>query len=437
MKKLPEPIPADIGDASRDSARRAGLSRREFVRLLSTGGALALFGTSAGLVGRPARAQGAGADVMATYQKNFVEGTAGNFYWLAATVAGSHWWKFTSDVTPAERLFLRARYKTPIVDKAAWKLRVTGDAIERPMDFSYADLAKMRSLTAVRYHECMGNGGMRGFGLIGQVEWHYVPIGEILDRVRPKSTAAQALFWSGVDGPDTGRPIDVSDLRARPEAIGLAYGMNGTDLPPDHGSPVRAIVPGWGGVASIKWLSEIRITRHRFWTRMNTKEEALLGPAYAAERPGPNDELTMGVAASDVRGVTAKWQTTKSHLNLPVILDKLPDVPPGYPLQRGQRPTLKAGRQTLTGYAYSPLGIQRVDYSADGGATWRRASLTGPTNREIAWTRFKFDWNATPGDHALMTRATDKKGNVQPAQITANELDILDNGIPRFDVRVA
>src|SRR5579864_805721 len=413
-------------------AREAGVSRREFIRLLGAGGALAIFGVAAGSSAHPAWAQSTASDTIATYQKNFLEDITTNFYGLGATVLGSHWWKFTTDVIPSERLFLRSRYKTPAVDKVAWKLKVTGDAIERPIELTYGDLAKMRSVTAIRYHECNGNGGMRGFGLVGQVEWHYVPISEILSRVRPKSTAVQALFWSGADGPDTGRPIDLSELRARPEVIGLAYGMNGKDLPPDHGGPVRALVPGWGGAASVKWLTEIRIASHRFWTRMNTKEESLVGPDYPAEKPGPNDEFTMGVAASDVRGQTAKWQRTKSHLNLPVMLDQLPDVPPGYPLQRGQHPTLKAGRQTMTGYAYSPMGIQKVDYNVDGGATWRQATLVGQTTRNIAWMRFKFDWNATPGDHTLMTRATDRKGDVQPAQIPSNESDLLDNSIPRF-----
>lgn len=303
------------------------------------------------------------------------------------------------------------------------------------MELRYGDLTRMRSVTAVRYHECFGNAS-RTFGLVGQVEWHYVPISEILSRVRPKSNAVQALFWSGVDRPDTGRPIDFSELRARPEAIGIAYGLNGKDLPADHGGPVRAIVPGWGGTASIKWLTEIRIASHRFWTRMNTKEEALIGDTYPAEKPGPNDEFTMGVAATDVRGQPTKWQTTKSHLNIPVILNKLPQIPPGYPLQQGEQPTLKAGPQTMAGYAYSPMGIQKVDTSIDGGATWRPATVVGPTNREIAWVRFKFDWNATPGNHTLMTRATDKKGNVQPAEGPSNELHLLDNSIPRFEVRV-
>ena len=435
MKSLRKPTSANGEDALWNLAREAGLSRRQFIRLLSVGGTLAVFGASAGSGARVAWAQGTASDVIAAYQKNFIKDTTKNFYHPGATVAGSYWWEFTTDVIPYERLFIRNRYTTPVVDKTTWRLKVTGDAIERPMELAYGDLTKMRSLTAVRYHECFGNAS-RAFGLVGQVEWHYVPISEILSRVRPKSTAVQALFWSGVDGPDTGRPVDLSELRARSEMIGIAYGLNGKELPPDHGGPVRAIVPGWGGAASVKWLTEIRIASHRFWTRMATKEEALIGPDYPAEKPGPNDEFTGGVDASDVRGQTGKWQTTKSHLNIPVMLSNARVILPGYPLQRGERPTLKAGRQTMTGYAYSPTGIQKVDYSVDGGATWRRATLVGPMNRETAWVRFKFDWNATVGDHALMTRATDKKGNVQPTKAPFNELGLLNSGIPRFEVRV-
>jgi DMSO/TMAO reductase YedYZ molybdopterin-dependent catalytic subunit len=436
MRSMREPVSAK-GVAWPGPAGWARLSRRELIRLLGVGGgALAAAGPWAGPAIRQAWAQGVG-NPMAPFQKYFVQDVSANFYALDATVLGADWWTFTTDVLPATRLFLRSRYKTPTVDKATWSLRVTGDAIARPLTLTYDDLNRMRSLTAVRYHECNGNGGIRGFGLVGQVEWHYVPIGEILDRVRPTTAAVQALFWSGVDGPDTGRPIDIAELRARHEVIGLAYGMNGKDLPSDHGGPVRALVPGWGGAASVKWLSEIRIAGHRFWTRMNAKEEALVGPPYPAPKPGPNDEFTMGVAASDVRGPMAARQKVKSHLNLPIALDKLPDVPPGYPLGRSARATLRAGQQTMTGAAYSPEGIQRVEYSADGGATWAPATLVGPTHREVAWVRFRFSWNAVPGDYTLMTRATDRQGNVQPARITPNQFDLLDNSIARFEVRVA
>lgn len=436
MKSLRKPASANEEEASRALAGAAGMSRRQLIRLLSAGGASAVFAASPGSLAHLAWAQGTAGDVAAAYRRNFVKDTTQNFYYPSATLAASRWWEFTTDVIPYERLFIRNRYRTPVVDKTVWKLKVTGDAIERPLELSYGDLTKMRSLAAVRYHECFGNAS-RTFGLVGQVEWHYVPIGEILSRVRPKSNAVQALFWSGVDGPDTGRPVDLSELRARPEAIGIAYGLNGKDLPADHGGPVRAIVPGWGGSASVKWLTEIRIASHRFWTRMTTKEEAIIGPDYPPEKPSPNDEFTMGTVASDVRGQMGKWQTTKSHLNIPVMLQPPRAIPPGYPLQWGQRPALKAGRQMLTGYAYSPWGIQRVDYSVDGGSTWREATLAGPTNREAAWVRFTFDWNASPGDHALMTRAADKKGNVQPAKAPFNALGILNNSVPRFEVRVA
>jgi DMSO/TMAO reductase YedYZ molybdopterin-dependent catalytic subunit len=410
------------------------LTRRDVLKL-SVGAALAAAGQAIEGGAPAAWAQGGPEDPIAIAQRLFVKDITKNYYALAAPVAGAHWWKFTTDITPVERLFLRSRYKTPIVDKSAWKLTVSGDAIDRPMEFTYGDLLKMRSLRAVRYHECNGNGGIRGFGLIGQVEWHYVPIGEILGRVRVRPNGVQALFWSGVDGPDTGRPIDLAELRSRPEVIGLAYGMNGSDLPADHGGPVRLIVPGWGGSASIKWLTEIRIASHRFWTRMNTKEEALIGPQYAPDTPGASDELTLGVAASDIRGQTAKWQTTKSHLNLPIVLDRLPRIPPGYPLQQGVRPIVNAGRRTMSGYAYSPMGIRKVEYSTDGGRTWTAAVPVGPIDRPGAWTRFQFSWDATPGDHTLLTRATDGNGTVQPGEAPLNELRLQDNSIPRFEVR--
>ena len=436
MNSMPESQPAK-GMGWTRSTGWPRLSRRELIRLLAAGGgALAAAGSWAGPAMRQAWAQGTG-NPMTPFQKYFVQDVSANFYALDATVLGANWWTFRTDVLPATRLFLRSRYKTPMVDKATWALRVTGDAIARPLTLTYNDLTRMRSITAVRYHECNGNGGIRGFGLVGQVEWHYVPIGEILKRVRPTAAAVQALFWSGVDGPDTGRPIDVAELRARPEVIGLAYGMNRQDLPPDHGGPVRALVPGWGGAASVKWLTEIRIASHRFWTRMNAKEEALVGPTYPAPKPGPNDEFTIGVVASDIRGPMAARQKVKSHLNLPIALDKLPDVPPGYPLARGARATVRAGRQTLEGVAYSPEGIQKVEYSADGGATWASTTLIAPTSREVAWVRFRFSWNAAPGDYTLMTRATDRLGNVQPAGITPNQFDLLDNSVARFEVRVA
>jgi len=90
----------------------------------------------------------------------------------------------------------------------------------------------------------------------------------------------------------------------------------------------------------------------------------------------------------------------------------------------------------MTGYANSPFGIKSVDYSLDDGKTWQAARLVPPLDLEYSWVRFEFDWNATPGTHAFMTRATDKQGEVQPTTVAFNEFGIRCNAIPRFEVKV-
>ena len=252
--------------------------------------------------------------------------------------------------------------------------------------------------------------------------------------MKPRPEARQLLFWSGLDGPDTGRPMAMQDVLARPEVIGLAVGLNGLPLHPDHGFPVRALVPGWGGAASVKWLTEINISTKRFWTRMHTKEEAYIGPEYPAEPHSPDDDYR-GVTERDVRGVSGTWLTTKSFLTVPLAMSKS-DPPEHYVLDKGEVPSLLAGPQTMRGYAVSPWGIRKVDYSVDGGRTWQEAKLVPPTDLEYAWVRFEFPWDAAPGEHVLMTRATDKKGEAQPETIPFNELGINCNVMPRFPVQV-
>jgi len=364
------------------------------------------------------------------------------------TELGTPWFEQTTFVTPHDHFFVRNRYASPVVDSDSWRLKVVGDAIETPMELSYDDLLALPARHAPRVIECFGNGrtvnreqlghevmgGNWGFSDVSQGEWDYVPIAEILSRVKPKAEAVQLLFWSGVDGPDTGRPIAMQEILDRADVIGLAYGLNGRPLPPDHGGPVRALVPGWAGAASVKWLTEINISTHRFWTRMHTKEEALIGPDYPAEQPGPGDEFRNATAA-DVRGIGGTWQNVKSWLTLPLVMRKT--EPPGrYPLAQGEVPSLPRGRQTIRGYSNSPFGIKAVDFSLDGGSTWQPARLVPPLDLEYSWVRFEFDWDATPGTHTLMTRATDKRDNVQPATVPFNELGILCNAIPKFEVKV-
>ena len=432
-----------------------GLTRRDVVL---GGGALAAGlagGAAAGFgIGRASDdngATGAGQDTGETQQvaKVFAkpEGTTLKVF---GTELGTPWYEQTPFVTPHELFFVRNRYPSPAVDPNTWTLEVKGDAIEEPLTITYQELRAMPSRSQPRVLECFGNGrtvnreqlghevegGNWGFSAFSQGEWDYVPIKEILDRVRPTEEAVQLLFWSGVDGPDTGRPIAMEAVLERPDEIGLAFGLNGLiPLPADHGGPVRALVPGWGGAASVKWLTEIRISSHRFWTRMHTREEALIGEDWPREEFDEDVDEFLGATPDDIEGQTATWQNTKSFLALPYTYKN--SEPPGrYILAQGEVPKLPAGERTIRGYANSPFGIEKVEYSIDGGETWDEATLVEPTNLPYSRVRFEFPWNATAGTHVLATRATDKQGNVQPETVALNKLGILCNAIAKFEVEV-
>jgi DMSO/TMAO reductase YedYZ molybdopterin-dependent catalytic subunit len=444
-----------MADAEPREPRDGGMTRRD---VMVTGGALAAglaggaaagFGIGRATADEGGTAAGEGATTAPASAPVFAkdEGTTLKVF---GTELGTPWYDQTPFVTPHELFFVRNRYPSPAVDASTWKLEVKGDAIETPTTITYEQLRAMPSRVAPRVLECFGNGrtvnreqlgydvegGNWGFSAFSQGEWDYVPIKEILDRVKPRSNAVQLLFWSGVDGPDTGRPIAMEAVMERPEEIGLAFGLNGLiPLPADHGGPVRALVPGWGGAASVKWLTEIRISSHRFWTRMHTREEALIGDDWEREEFDEAADEFLGATADDIQGQTATWQNTKSFLALPYAYKK--SEPPGrYILQQGEVHKLPAGQRTIRGYANSPFGIRRVEYSVDGGETWKNAKLVEPRGLPYSRVRFEFPWNATPGTHVLASRATDGQGNVQPETVALNALGILCNAIAKFEVEV-
>lgn len=375
---------------------------------------------------------------------------------IGATVRSGPYWNFSTYITPIEDFYIRNHYATPTAEakpelaRARWRLRIHGNAVARPFEIGYEDLLKMPSRTLIATLECHGNartlfweqqdmkdvtGGNWIFGAIGQAEWRYVPIGELLERAGVRREARSALFWSGIDGEDMGRPMPVSELLARGDEIGVCYQMNGNELTPDHGAPVRLSVPGWGGTAWIKWLTQIRIDTHRHWCRLNTRGEVYIGPDYPAPAVEPTDEF-IGVTAADVRGPMVTWMPIKTMLTVPLVLEKSPSIPPNYPLKRGEWPILKAGRQQMLGFAWAPQhGIRRVEYRIDGGS-WERAQIIEPNLGKYTWVRFTFPWNATVGDHVIETRGTDNAGNVQPERVPFNQLGMANGAIPKFRIRV-
>ena len=369
-----------------------------------------------------------------------------------------NYWDFSTYITPVEEFFIRNHYPTPLVeakpvlDPKQWRMKIHGNAVERSLDIGYEDLLKMPSRTVIATMECHGNGrtlfweqqdqmqvagGNWGLGAIGQAEWQIVPLSHIFGLVGLKKDAKSALFWSGVDGSDMGRPMPVADILARADDIGICFKMNGNPLTPDHGAPVRMVVPGWGGTASTKWVTEMRLDNHQHWVRLNTRGEVYVGPTYPVPAVGATDEFIGGITAADVKGPMVTWMPIKTLITVPMVLEKSPSVPVNYPLKKGEWPRMSAGRQLVRGYAWAPqYGIRDVEYRVDGGG-WQRAQIQGPNLGRYTWVRFDFLWEARPGDHVIETRGIDTAGNVQPETVPFNQLGMANSAIPKFRIRVA
>lgn len=298
-----------------------------------------------------------------------------------------------SYLTPNELFFVRNNSATPAIDVTAWRLEVGGDAILHPFTLDYDELLAMPAHTVTCYLECAGNG--RSFygeltdrpgegtpwklGAIGIAEWRGVPLAALLARAGVTQSAVDVNVI-GLDTPPIERPIPI-DVALHPDTL-LVTHMNGELLPPDHGFPLRLIVPGWIGMANVKWVGRITVSSERVYVEKNTTDYIMLGPDYPAEPPALGGRLDR--------------QVVKSALMLP-----WPAI-------------LAAGRQTVRGLAWSPNGaIDRVEVSLDGGRTFQAAELFGP-NLPQAGTKWSFTWEATPGEMTITPRATDDTGATQP-----------------------
>jgi DMSO/TMAO reductase YedYZ molybdopterin-dependent catalytic subunit len=199
------------------------------------------------------------------------------------------------------------------------------------------------------------------------------------------------------------RALPLDEAR-RPEVL-VATEMNGTPLPVQHGFPARLVVPGWYGMAHVKWLTGIEVLDHTF--------DGFQHRAYRL-RQQPEDE---GVPVTRM---------------LPRALIQ----PPGFPDFMTRERNLRAGPVRLTGRAWSGRGeVVRVEVSTDDGATWREAELA-PSLDPHAWRAFALDWDAPPGDHRLRARAADDTGEVQPLEPAWSRGGFANNGDDGVSVHV-
>lgn len=256
-------------------------------------------------------------------------------------------------LTPSHLFFVRNNSVSLDLDPRAWRLSVEGDGIENALQLTYDDVRNMPSRVMTSYLECGGNqramfdlvqgraasGTQWKTGAVSNGEWIGISLHEVLTMAGIRDSAVSVLLVGlDTESPEEGfRRVIPVDKAMHPDTL-LAYALNGEALPRDHGFPVRALVPGWVGSTSIKWLGKIVVSTTQQWTRNNTTSYVLIGDHYPPE--------------GEAEGVVAREQTIKSALAL------------SWPA------TITAGSHRIHGYAHSPHGhIARVEWSADSGAS--------------------------------------------------------------------
>src|SRR6185295_7731240 len=308
--------------------------------------------------------------------------------------------------TPYELFFVRSHGGIPAVDGEAYRLRVTG-LVKRPLELSFRDLASnYRRHAVVAALECAGNrrseliahaptpGELEWLAdAIGNASWSGFALAEILARAEPLP-AARHVEFIGLDSVERhgerfafGGSIPLEKALA-PEVL-LADVMNGAALKPAHGFPLRALVPGYLGARSVKWLAEIRL-------RETPSENYFQAKAYR-------------LFPSWINPGNVIWERGMMLGEMPVTSVICSPAP---------KAKVPAGPVEVSGYAYvgGGRGIERVDVSKDGGATWSAAEL-GPDEGTFGWRLFRASLTLPPGDHLLAVRAWDRSAQTQPRDV--------------------
>jgi len=319
-------------------------------------------------------------------------------------------------ITPKDQFFTTQHYGHPVVDPAAFKLKVSG-MVDRPVALSLDELRRMGGKELVAGFECSGNRGPLQ-GLSGNGRWTGLPLKDVLDRAGVKAEAREFVFFGADRGEEEvewrtqkfkveqqfGRALTREKaLSAEPF---LAYAMNGEPLTVHQGSPLRLIVPGWYGVSNVKWLSEIHV-----------QAEQYLGRFQARWYRTFKGEMIDG---------ELKWvETAITHMQLKSYIARISRVGSGYNV-RGV--VLNDG-----------TAIRAVEVKVDDGP-WQPAALDSATRDKYGWKLFNYAWtNATSGEHTLVSRVIDVTGKIQPtAQELENKKSFLeDNGQTPRKVMIA
>lgn len=288
--------------------------------------------------------------------------------------------------TDNDDFYLVQHYGQPEIDNDSYRLRVTG-MVDNELEFSLSDLMNKDVMEQQVGFECGGNGQRLFHGLVGNAYWRGATLKTILEEAGIQSGAKEIVFFGADVATEEirGREVEKAFARSlsiedamRPENM-LAFEMNGEPLPHYHGKPVRLIVPGWYGVANVKWVTQIHVQDTRYMGRF-------MGRDYVT------------LKKDNIGGVERWVENSVTTMNLKSTIARVTEL---------------GGQYKVQGFVLNDgTPLSSVEVKVDDGP-WQRAEMN-PRNNKYSWKLFSFDWeNPTPGDHTLVSRVTDINGNVQ------------------------
>ena len=339
-----------------------------------------------------------------------------------------------SYLTPREEHYIRNHHRTPEIDEREWTVSLRG-LPEEDVDLSMDDLKHDYSTeSVVHLMECSGNGrayfspdaegDQWTYGAIGNAVWTGTPVREILDDY---NVATDEGRWLTVVG---GEAVDDEDVFCRSIPMSkivddclLAYEMNGAPMSPEHGYPVRLLVPGWFGNNSVKWVEEMRVMEKMVsgeeWESRNGRDYTTYQQSSYRIVPAQDDEPDQHASvdtystyeqmqANEIQNAYLFDQLVKSLITSPdgeSVLSSSPDE-----------------RIEINGVAWAGDDeVEQVEISVDGGETWNEAEFVGPEFGQYTVRKFRYVWEAPKGTHTLLSRATDETGRTQPETIAEQE----------------
>lgn len=325
-------------------------------------------------------------------------------------------------ITPNELFYVRGHFPIPEIAVSDWRLRIEGE-VEAPFELTYGELLKMESRTIPATLECAGNnriflepkvkGVQWGLGAVGNASWTGVPLSAVLERAKMKSGAIEVILEGADEGEIANPPRPAGRISfARSLPLGkalndvlLAYEMNGETLPIAHGFPVRAIVPGWYAMASVKWLRRLVVTKEPFAGYYQS-----IDYSFWERRDGFPTLLPLSE------------QQVKAEIARP---------------ENGETVSADATVRVHGGAWSGEAEIAKVELSFDSGGSWHEAKFSGQPVKN-AWRLWEYDWRtpAKAGPQTIMARATDSRGRAQPFDRSADRGTYMINHVLPIEVEL-